>query len=136
MTEAVCRPRRLGLVVLVLLVPLGGCSAGMALSGTETPDVSYCTVGENRSDIELEMGPPLTVEDLPDGSQVCTYEYVVGNEASPERAIAHGSMSVMTFGLWELVGTPLEAGRGQAYRMTVTYDADGRADEVVITEID
>lgn len=136
MTDAASSRRRLGLVALILLLPLGGCSVGMALSGTETPDVSYCTLGETRSDIELEMGPPLAVEDLPDGSQVCTYEYIVGNEASPERAIAHGSMSVLTFGLWELVGTPLEARQGQTYRMTVTYDADGRADEVVITEID
>ena len=136
MKRAAYRRQWPGLVVLSLLLPLGGCSVGMALSGDEPPDLSYCTVGEGRSDIELEVGPPMTVEDLPDGSQVCTYEYVVGNEVSPERAIAHGTADVLTFGLWELVGTPLEAQRGRAYRMTVTYDADGRAHEVVVTEID
>ena len=136
MITACDRRRRPGLVLLALLLPLGGCSVGMALSGKEPPDLSYCTVGEGRSDIELEVGPPLTVEDLPDGSQVCTYEYEVGGEVSPERAIVHGSLDVVTFGLWELVGTPLEAGQGQTYRMTVIYDPDGAAREVSFTEID
>jgi hypothetical protein len=136
MTAVFDRRRRPGLVLLALLLPLGGCSVGMALSGDEPPDLSYCTVGEGRSDIELEVGPPMTVEDLPDGSQVCTYEYVVGNEVSPERAIVYGTADALTFGLWELVGTPIEARRGQAYRLTVTYDADGRAREVSVTEAD
>jgi hypothetical protein len=108
----------------------------MALSGEEAPDLDYCTVGESRSDIELEMGTPQRVEDLPDGSQVCTYAYEVGDRVSGERAILHGSMDVLTFGLWELVGSSVEARQGQQYEMTVTYGPDGRAREVSIREVE
>ena len=48
--------------------------------------------------------------------------------ASPAaRAVLHGGMDVLTLGLWEVVGTPLEAVQGQKFEMTVTYGPDGKA---------
>jgi hypothetical protein len=35
-------------------------------------------------------------------------------------------MDVLTLGLWEVVGTPIEAFLGEKYRLTVLYDAHDR----------
>jgi hypothetical protein len=37
-------------------------------------------------------------------------------------------MDVLTLGLWEVVGTPIEGVQGDTYHATVTYD---RSDKVV-----
>jgi hypothetical protein len=120
------------LVVTLIGAPLvlTGCSVGMALSGEKQPDLAACRVGAERSDIELQLGKPVAGSDLPDGSQSCTYQYQVGNEPSPGRAVVHGAMDVLTLGLWEVVGTPIEAVQGQKYNMTVVYDADGKATQI------
>jgi hypothetical protein len=39
----------------------------------------------------------------------------------------HGGMDILTLGLWELVGTPVEAVQGQEFEMTVTYGPDEKA---------
>ena len=106
---------------------LSGCSVGMAVAGKESPNLAACRVGATQADIQAELGRPTSSQMLQNGDSVCTYEYEVGNEPSAARAVMHGGMDVLTFGLWELVGTPVEAVQGQKYEMTVTYDADGKA---------
>jgi len=115
-------------VLLLGGVPmLSGCSVGMAVAGKESPNLAACRVGATQADIQAELGRPSSSQVLDNGDSVCTYEYEVGNEPSAARAVMHGGMDVLTFGLWELVGTPVEAVQGQKYEMTVTYDADGKA---------
>ena len=118
------------LVVIAAPAGLTGCSVGMALSGETQPDLAVCSVGAERSEIELQLGKPTAVSNLPDGGQACTYEYQLGNEPSPGRAVVHGAMDVLTMGLWEVVGTPVEAVQGKKYRMTVDYDSDGRTTRI------
>lgn len=118
------------IAIVAVLGATSGCAVGMALSGDTAPDLAACHVGADRRSIEDELGPPVTVETLADGGRVCVYDYTIGSEPSPGRAIAHGTMDVLTFGLWEIVGTPIEAVRGQRYQMTVVYDADGNAREI------
>jgi hypothetical protein len=127
--------RCVALALVGLPLALGGCSVGMALSGEETPDLAACRVGANRADVEVQLGQPVSVQSLPDGGQTCTYEYQVGNDPSAGRAIAHGAMDVLTLGLWEAVGTPVEAIQGQKYRMTVAYGPDGKAREITTQKI-
>jgi hypothetical protein len=127
--EDFLKPLR-GLAVLALLLATSGCAVGMALSGDPAPDLAACRIGADRTSIEDELGPPVTVDALPDGGTACVYDYTVGNEPSPGRAIAHGTMDVLTFALWEVVGTPIEAVQGQRYQMTVIYGADGEAREI------
>lgn len=128
--------RRATILGLLAVVPsAAGCSVGKALSGEKQPDLSVCRVGNMRSDIEVQLGHPISAATLPDGSQSCTYEYQVGNEPSAGRAVAHGVMDVLTFGIWEAVGTPVEAIQGSTYRMTIVYDADGRAREIQTTKV-
>lgn len=48
------------------------------------------------------------------------------------RAILHGSADVLTFGLWEAVGTPTEAiVNGNKVAFEVIYDASDRVERVV-----
>jgi hypothetical protein len=54
------------------------------------------------------------------------YSYELGNAPSAGRAIGHGVMDVLTLGLWEVVGTPIEAFQGETRRLSVTYGADDR----------
>jgi hypothetical protein len=105
---------------------LSGCSVGMAVAGKETPNLAACRVGATQADIQAELGRPTSSRVLENGDSVCTYAYEVGNDPSAGRAVLHGGMDVLTFGLWELVGTPAEAMQGQKYEMTVTYDAEAR----------
>ena len=122
--------------LLAAVVSVSGCSVGMALSGEENPDLAVCRVGAEKSDIEAQLGPPTTVRSLPDGGQSCTYDYEIGNEPSAGRAVAHGAMDFLTLGIWEVVGTPVEAVQGKRYQMTVSYDAEGRAQQISTVKVD
>jgi hypothetical protein len=63
---------------------------------------------------------------MPDGNTTCAYEYEIGNEPSAGRAAFHGAMDVMTLGLWEVVGTPIEGFQGEKRRVTIIYDKDNK----------
>lgn len=118
-------------VVLIVLSPmLVSCAVGMAASGTENPDLMACTVGAPRYQIEREVGPPVDSKNLDGGGFECVYEYEIGNEPSAGRAVGHATMDVLTIGLWEVVGTPVELMIGDRYQMKVIYDADGIAQEI------
>ena len=136
MSKSWHRCRLVSIVALSMLLPgLQACSVGMALSGEEAPNLAACRVGAPKSDIEVQLGPPVSVTTLPDGSQSCTYEYEIGNEPSPGRAVAHGAMDVLTLGIWEVVGTPVEALQGSKYRMTVVYDQENVAKEITTSKV-
>jgi hypothetical protein len=119
-------PAIVGAVALVLA--LSACSVGMALSGEDNPDLGAIRVGAPRGEVELHLGPPIKSASLDDGMRADVYRYQIGNEPSGGRAIGHGVMDVLTLGLWEIVGTPIEGVQGETYHATVTYD---RSDKVV-----
>lgn len=124
------KPVRAAMTGLALLAAAGGlsaCSVGMAAAGKPAPDLAVCKVGADRSDVEAALGSPVGVQTLPDGDTTCRYQYEVGNDPSPGRALAHGAMDVLTLGLWEVVGTPVELVQGKTYELAVTYGPDGKA---------
>jgi hypothetical protein len=128
--------RSVGGAALVVLVALNSaCSIGMALSGDPEPDLAACHVGAEEVAIEEELGPPVQTRALPDGGRECVYEYALGTAPSSERAITYGALDVLTFGLWEAIGTPVEALQGETYRMTVTYDAAGNATAIATEKV-
>ena len=114
------------LAVPLMMVPVQGCSVGMALSGAENPDLSAVRVGASRGEVEMHLGKPIKSIALGNGQSAEVYEYEIGNEPSGGRAVAHGVMDVLTLGLWELAGTPMEAVQGERYQTTITYGENDR----------
>jgi hypothetical protein len=54
------------------------------------------------------------------------YRYEVGNEPSAGRAAGHAVLDVLTLGLWEIAGTPIEAVQGEKYTATIVYDGNDK----------
>ena len=112
--------------VLLSVVFSSGCSVGMAMSGKKEPNLSQVKVGASRSEVELQLGQPSQIGSLEDGKRIDIYDYEIGNEPSAARAIGHGVLDVLTIGLWEVIGTPIEAYQGDKYRLQITYDKDDK----------
>lgn len=78
----------------------------------------------------MQLGPPVQTTTLADGSVVNKYNYEVGNDPSAGRAMGHAAMDVLTFGVWEIIGTPVEGFQGEKYQATITYGPDGMVKNV------
>ena len=102
---------------------LEGCSVGMAMSGKKQPELGAVRVGVSRGEIELQLGSPVEIREV-NGKRVDIYEYEIGNEPSAGRAIGHGVMDVLTLGIWEVVGSPIEGVQGEKKRLMITYNDD------------
>ena len=114
---------------------LSGCSVGMALSGSQNPDLGAVRTGASRGEIELHLGSPVRSTLLDDGRRADVYEYEIGNEPSAGRAAGHAVMDVLTLGVWEIVGTPIEGVQGEKYHATVVYDEDDRVVDLSTTKV-
>jgi hypothetical protein len=120
---------KVGLVVVLLAAC--GCSVGMALSGKQDPNLSVVRSGASRGEIELQLGAPISVIEEGKDRCRCLYEYDMGNSPSAGRAIAHGAMDVLTLGIWEAVGTPIEGFKGDKRRLQIVYGPDNKVVDVV-----
>jgi hypothetical protein len=132
------RARRLAvprLSALALGWLLAGCSVGMALSGSDNPDLGAIQVGSSRGEVEMHLGSPTDSTTLEDGRRADIYQYEIGNEPSAGRAIGHGAMDVLTLGLWEVVGTPIEGVQGERYHATITYGPDDKVVDIKTRKI-
>jgi hypothetical protein len=118
------------LLTASIWVPLQACSVGMALSGSENPDLGAIRVGVSRGEVELHLGSAVKTTPLPDGRHADVYQYEIGNEPSAGRAVGHGVMDVLTLGIWEIVGTPIEAVQGETYSATITYDESDKVADI------
>lgn len=123
------------IMALLAVVLLGGCSVGMAVSGDPAPNLTNVRKDAYRSDVELALGTPVRTSLDSQGRDVAVYQYEVGNEPSAGRAVGHAVMDVLTLGIWEIVGTPIEAVQGDKYEMTVVYGEDDRVVSISSTKI-
>ncbi|MBN9413181.1 MAG: hypothetical protein J0H12_04575 [Candidatus Paracaedimonas acanthamoebae] len=114
------------LLITLSLLTLEGCSVGMALNGEKEPDLSVIRQGITKTEVDIQLGDPVSVEALDKGWKKCIYSYSVGDESSAGRAIGHGVMDVLTLGIWEVVGTPIEGFRGDKYQLALTFDENDR----------
>lgn len=119
------RIRNSSLAILSALL-LSACSVGMALNGQNDPDLSVVKKDVHRTDVEMQLGTPIQINTAPNGQITAIYEYEVGREPSTGRAVAHGVMDVLTLGIWEVVGTPVEVLKGDKLYLIVIYDKNGR----------
>ena len=110
-----------------------GCSVAMAAHQPSRKDVGLFTHGVPRNLVVAEVGAPVTTESK-GGKRVDVYSFTQGysKAARVSRTIGHGAADVLTFGLWEVVGTPTESVfNGKRVVYEVTYDASDRIENVV-----
>lgn len=94
------------LLFIMLMGLLQGCSVGLALDGADNPDLSIIHKGATQFQVELEIGK--SVRWYPDEKKG-QYHFTTGESGSAGRAVAHAAGDILTFGLWEIIGTPIEA---------------------------
>jgi len=98
----------------------------MAARGSHPPDLSQIRPGSTKSEVMAVLGSPDSTIRHERGS-THVYQFEVGDEPSPGRAVAHGAMDVLTFGIWEVIGTPIELFVvGESRVIVIEFDEDDR----------
>lgn len=119
--------KSLSKIILCAVISLNtGCAAVMATKQPTKKDLSIFNKGVDRSLIIAEIGAPITSE-LKNGKRYEIYTFMQGYSKANRisRAVWHGAADVVTFGLWEIIGTPTESafnGKKTSYEMI--FDAD------------
>lgn len=126
--------RHLHRLLLVLSAFIfSGCSVYMAANQPPAKNIDLFKVGTPRSALLAEFGYPTSSEDK-GGKKYDIYRFTQGYSggAKAGRAVAHGVASVLTLGLWEVIGTPVEAiNSGDLTAYEVGYGSDDRVDVVI-----
>ena len=129
-----------GPAVLVFLSCLSlfssGCSVVMATQQPDKVDVSVLNLGRPRSEVIAELGTPVLTDKV-DGKIVDTLAFVQGYHKAEKvgRAFGHGVLDLFTIGLWEIVGTPIEAiFNGTKVRVKVFYNTKYLVKKIVVYE--
>ncbi len=125
--------RKTSLILLcTVMILIQGCSAIMAGKKQTRKDLSVLRVGGNRDDIVQVLGAPYTSTRTADGGCKDIYKLVenAGTKETKTLAIVgHTAMDVVTLGLWEIVGTPLEiATQEEATVFILYYSEDNKLD--------
>ena len=124
--------RRLSILCL-LLVLVTGCSVVMATQQPSRMDFSVLSKGVDRSRVIAELGTPLTTE-LKDGKRTDVFSVRQGYSTGAKvgRALFHGVADAFTLGLWEVVGTPVEAiASGTIVKVGVNYDKNDKVEDII-----
>ncbi len=113
-------------IAFLLLVFSSACSVHMAATQPSRKNVDLFRPGTPRAQLLAEFGNPVAGEEK-DGKRMDIFRFRQGYSggAKAVRAVTHGVMDVLTIGLWEVVGTPVEGvadGEDVAYQ--VTYDTN------------
>lgn len=110
------------LSLLAIVAICSSCSVIMAAKkeGTTIENIQYsCTRGQI-----LSQGPVvISSEKTPSGELVEVYQFQK-QKGAPDRAFLHGVLDITTCGLWEVIGTPMEAiiEHKEYFSLRVTYD--------------
>ena len=122
------------LTLTLVPVVLSSCSPVMAVKQPDKKNISVFRVGTPRSILLAEFGHPTVTEER-DGIRYDVFAFKQGYSkgAKVGRAAFHAAADVVTLGLWEVVGTPMEGafdGTDMAYE--VSYDEDRKVAGVVL----
>lgn len=113
------------LIIFFITINFMGCSAVMAAKGKREANISALQIGDSKNVVVSKIGYQPIRSTIDGNKQIEIYEIEIGNEPSAGRAIAHGTMDILTLGLWEIVGTPIEATTGEKSYLTIEY-IDGK----------
>jgi hypothetical protein len=122
----------------IMLFMLGtGCSVYMAAKQPDKKDVSVFNTGTPRPYVIAECGQPEYTTQNEDGSKTDIFVFVQGysSGAKAGRAFVHGAADFFTLGLWEVIGTPIEAvADGTEVKVQVDYDVNDRVKHIQALE--
>jgi hypothetical protein len=108
------------------LLMLSGCSVAMALHGNQEPNFDAFEVGSTRKQVEIQLGTPMSTTSRTDGTKEDTYKYEMGNSPNGARATLYFYYDVFTFGLAEVIFTPIELFQGHDEVTKIVYSPDDR----------
>ncbi|MDD3183111.1 MAG: hypothetical protein PHD48_09970 [Alphaproteobacteria bacterium] len=122
---------RKALVTCFLLLPLCGCAVAMSASrSTSKGDPAMMQVGADRAIIEESFGAPNMTASLDAGKTKVIYKIDPDAHSAGARNAAvagHVVADVLTLGLWEVVGTPLELAAQDKYtNYVLIYGPDNK----------
>lgn len=113
-----------------------GCAVVKAIQQPEKKNVSVLSPGVPRSRVVAELGAPVH-SSVRGGvhSDVFAFKQGYTKPVKAGRAVAHGAADFMTFGLWEVVGTPTEMLLdGTDVKVEVAYDTNEAVQSVTFFE--
>ena len=99
------------------------------MSGKPDPNVGALDVGSSRDVVLLNLGQPTRTLATEEG-RTDYFQLERGNQPSAGRAVGHAVMDVLTLGIWEVVGTPIEGFTGDEFTLTIHYDADDKVTKI------
>jgi hypothetical protein len=106
----------------------------MAANQPDKKDVSVFNAGTPRTHVIAEAGAPRHTKENADGTLTDTFVFVQGYSSGSKagRALFHGAADVLTLGLWEVIGTPVEAvADGTEVKVQVEYDANEKVQNII-----
>ena len=121
-------------IVIIIFMFGQGCSVYMAANQPGKKDVSVFNAGTPRTHVIAEAGVPRLTKENPDGTLTDTFVFVQGYSSGNKagRALFHGAADVLTLGLWEVIGTPVEAvADGTEVAVQVEYDANEKVRNII-----
>jgi len=119
--------------VSVLAITLSGCSVYMATQQPDKKDLSLLQMGTPRSTLLGELGYPQAQTEH-DGKKWDIWRFKQGYSGGAKvgRAAGHAAMDVLTLGVWEVVGTPVEAAAdGTMVAYEVSYDTSNNVSSII-----
>ena len=125
---------RFAFVVIIIFIFGQGCSVYMAANQPDKKDVSVFNVGTPRTHVIAEAGSPRYTKENADGTLTDTFVFVQGYSSGSKagRALFHGAADFLTLGLWEVIGTPVEAvADGTEVQVEVFYDANEKVQNII-----
>jgi hypothetical protein len=122
------------LFIITALLILSACSVYKAsdMQGATVEDITRC----DKKECFLGLGSQvLDTKNNPDGTTDVVYK-VKRKNGNVGRAITYGVADVLTLGIWEAVGTPLEGyvSDNDSIVYKVTYARDGGVNKVTIQD--
>jgi hypothetical protein len=112
------------LLAIIILILGSGCSLFMAYKQPDKKDLNVLNKGTPRALVIAELGQPAFTE-------------TKDNVRKAGRVAFHGAADLLTMGLWEVLGTPVEmAADGTEVKVQVAYDARDCVDYIQVLKGD
>lgn len=108
---------------------ISSCSIYMAANQHGRKDLTVLTEGTPQATVREELGNPAWNGKDSQGSDVEVFQFVQGYSggARAARVLWHTAADTFSFGLWELIGTPIESKySGTKMNAIITYDEQQR----------